>query len=230
MHTRSPRWAPRRFCIIVTPPLTRSAICVLALLLPFSARAGETGFDGWEGAFQVLLRGVYLEPQNHSASQASPQLHVGGGFYGELSAAWFMTPVISMELSLGQVSSFSSKIEQPGAAIDSAPIRMMPNTWTLQYHFAPDYAVRPYLGVGLHYTILSIQPVVVNSTYAIERSDVGYVLQGGLNVPITRGWFVNADLRYLGNLQPQVTIDQGTHQITGYINPLLFSLGVGVRW
>ena len=205
-------------------------IVVLALLASFSVPAGETGFDGWEGAFQILLRGVYLAPQNHRTSQSSEQLHVDGGFYGELSAAWFMTPTIAMELSLGQVSSFNSKIEQPGAAIDSGPIRMMPNTWTLQYHLAPDNTVRPYLGVGLHYTILSIQPVVVNSTYAIERSNIGYVLQGGLNVPITRGWFVNADVRYLGNLQPQVTIDEGTHQITGYINPLLLSLGVGIRW
>jgi len=178
----------------------------------------------------VLLRAVYFAPQNHDGSADSPQLHVTGGFYGELSAAWYVTPVISMELSLGQVSSFSSKIEGPGTPIDSGPIRMMPNTWTLQYHFLPDSVVRPYLGAGLHYTILSIQPVVVNSTYAIDRSNLGYVLQGGLDLRITRGWFVNADVRYLGNLQPQVTIDQGTRQITGYINPLLFSVGAGIRW
>jgi outer membrane protein len=215
-----------------TPPstLTRCVISLLVLLTPFSARAGGTGFDGWEGAFQVLLRGVYLDPQNHGATQYPPQLHVDAGFYGELSAAWFMTPLLAMELSLGQVSNFGSRIETAGTAVDSGPIRMMPNTWTLQYRFAEEGAVRPYLGAGLHYTILSIQPVVVNSTYAIDRSNLGYVLQGGLDVRLTRGWFVNADLRYLGNLQPQVTIDGGTHRITGYINPLLFSVGVGIRW
>src|SRR5262249_15014954 len=149
MDQGSPRRLPQGSCIVVVLAMSNrrpgcvGLIVVLALLASFSVPAGETGFDGWEGAFQILLRGVYLAPQNHRTSQSSEQLHVDGGFYGELSAAWFMTPTIAMELSLGQVSSFNSKIEQPGAAIDSGPIRMMPNTWTLQYHLAPDNTVRP---------------------------------------------------------------------------------------
>jgi hypothetical protein len=46
-----------------TPPtsaLTRAAISLLALVIPYNARAAATGFDGWEGAFQLLLRGVFF--------------------------------------------------------------------------------------------------------------------------------------------------------------------------
>jgi outer membrane protein len=195
-------------------------------LLAFSARA-QNGLDGWNGPVQLLLRGVYLDPENRSG--APQELHLDGGFYGELSAAWFMAPVVSMELSLAEVSDFNSRIEQSQSALNSGPIRLMPNTWTLRYHFAPGNALRPYLGLGLHYTSVSISPVVGTETLAIESSKTGWVLQGGTDLQIARGWFLNADLRYLGGLDPHMTLDAST-RITGYINPVLLGAGVGLRW
>jgi outer membrane protein len=205
-----------------------AAIGVVGSLLPFSARGAEEGFDGWSGAFQVLLRGVYLEPQNHGASQSAPQLRVDGGFYGELSAAWFMTPVLSMELSLGQVSSYDSRIEG-GVAINSGPVKLMPNTWTLQYDFAPQSRLRPYVGAGLHYTGLSIH-APGSEVLTIEKSQQGWVLQAGADVRIARGWFANADVRYLGGLEPSVTVKEPAYTVSSDINPLLISAGFGFRW
>lgn len=206
------------------------AVCIAAfgLVISNSARA-DGGFDGWGGQFQVLLRGVYLDPQNRGASQSPPELHLDGGLYGELSVAWFMTPVFSMELSLAQIASYNSTIEGGAIPINSGPIRLMPFTWTLQYNFLPDNALRPYLGVGLHYTTISIQPpgsVVIN----IENTQIGWVLQAGADLRIAGGWFVNADVRYLGGLEPTMSIKQPAYTITGYINPLLISAGVGYRW
>lgn len=200
-----------------------------ALTLVFSVSARAEGFDGWSGPFQVLLRGVYLDPQNRSVSQSPPELHLDGGLYGELSVGWFMTPVFSMELSLAQISSFNSTIEAGPVPINSGPIRLMPFTWTLQYNFGPDNALRPYVGVGLHYTTLSIQPpgsVVIN----IEDTQVGWVLQAGADLRIAHGWFVNADVRYLGGLEPTMSVKQPSYTLTGYINPILISAGVGFRW
>jgi outer membrane protein len=200
----------------------------LGLLLCVDAWA-DGGFDGWGGQFQLLLRGVYLDPQNRSVSQSAPELHVDGGLYGELSAAWFMTPAFSMELSLAEISSYNSTIEGGAIPINSGPIRLMPNTWTLQYNFAPDSALRPYVGAGLHYTTISIQPpgsVVIN----IQETQLGWVLQAGADLRIAGGWFVNADVRYLGGLEPTMSIKQPSYTLTGYINPLLISAGVGFRW
>jgi outer membrane protein len=199
----------------------------VALLLSVSAHA--EGFDGWGGPFQVLLRGVYLDPQNRSVSQYPPELHLDGGLYGELSAAWFMTPVFSMELSLAQITSFNSTIEGGQVPVNSGPIRLMPNTWTLQYNFAEGSALRPYVGVGLHYTTISIQPPgseVIN----IESTQLGWVLQAGADLSVAHGWFVNADVRYLGGLEPTMSVKEPSYTITGYINPLLISVGVGFRW
>jgi outer membrane protein len=197
------------------------------MLLSLSARA--EGFDGWGGQFQLLLRGVYLDPQNRSVSQYPPELHLDGGLYGELSAAWFMTPVFSMELSLAQTSSFNSTIEGGAVPLNSGPIRLMPLTWTLQYNFAEGSALRPYVGAGLHYTTLSIQPPnseVIN----IQNTQVGWVLQAGAYLSFAHGWFVNADVRYLGGLEPTMSVKEPSLTITGYINPLLISAGVGFRW
>src|SRR5215831_18747056 len=107
--------AGRRAALVV-------ALCagVFASVMSHSARA-EGGFDGWGGQFQMLLRGVYLDPQNRSAGQSPPELHLDGGLYGELSAAWFMTPVFSMELSLAQTTSFSSTIAGGQVPINSGP-------------------------------------------------------------------------------------------------------------
>jgi outer membrane protein len=207
-----------------------AAVCgggALGLLISIGARA-DGGFDGWGGQFQLLLRGVYLDPQNRGGSQPA-ELHLDGGLYGELSAAWFMTPAFSMELSLAQLSSFNSSIVGGPVPIESGPIRLMPNTWTLQYNFAADSTLRPYVGAGLHYTTLSIQPPgseVIN----IENTQLGWVLQAGADLRIAHGWFVNADLRYLGGLEPTMSVKQPAYTITGYINPLLISAGVGFRW
>ena len=205
---------------------TVSAIGVLAALASSGARAQE-GFDGWSGPFQLLLRGVYLAPQNHGLSQNSAELHLDGGFYGELSAGWFMTPVLSMELSLAEVSRFNARINQPSASISSGAMRLMPNTWTLQYDFAPESAVRPYLGVGLHYTSVATEPVI--GTFGTEGSRLGWVLQAGIDLRIAGGWFANADVRYLGDLAPRIFLNNSL-RITGYINPLLIGGGIGFRW
>ena len=201
---------------------TAGAIGVLAALASCAARAQE-GFDGWSGPFQLLLRGVYLAPQNPA------ELHLDGGFYGELSAAWFMTPVLSMELSLAEVSRFNTRINQPSASINRGAMRLMPNTWTLQYDLAPQSAVRPYLGVGLHYTSVATEPVVGNETFTAEGSRLGWVLQAGIDLRIAGGWFANADVRYLGGLAPRIVLNNSL-RITGSINPLLIGGGVGFRW
>jgi outer membrane protein len=220
----------RAFAARATSVAVLCGIGALGSLLAGTARAqGEGGFDGWSGPFQVLLRGVYLDPQNHSVSQYPPELHLDGGFYGELSAAWFMTPVLSMELSLAQLSSFNSTIEGGQVPINSGPIRLTPFTWTLQYNFAPEGALRPYVGLGLHYTTLSIQPPG-SEVISIENTQLGWVLQAGADLRIARGWFVNADVRYLGGLEPTMSVKEPAYTITGYINPLLISAGVGFRW
>ena len=208
---------------------TAGAFGVLAALASSCAARAQEGFDGWSGPFQLLLRGVYLAPQNHGLSQDPAELHLDGGFYGELSAAWFMTPVLSMELSLAEVSRFNSRLSEPTVSINSGAMRLMPNTWTLQYDFAPQSAVRPYLGVGLHYTSVATEPVVGNETFSAEGSRLGWVLQAGIDLRIAGGWFANADVRYLGGLAPHIVLDNSL-RITGYINPLLIGGGVGFRW
>jgi outer membrane protein len=201
---------------------------IVASLLSPATRADDA--FGWNGSLQLLLRGVYLDPQNHSPSQSQPQLHLAGGFYGELAAGWFMTPVVSMELSLAEVSSFGSKIEEGQLALNSGALRLMPNTWTLQYNFAPGAALRPYLGAGLHYTTLSVSAAPGNTMSDVDASELGWVLQAGADLHLGSGWFVNGDLRYLGHLEPRMSFDDDSVRFTGYINPLLIGLGVGFRW
>jgi outer membrane protein len=232
MSNRTPNGNIRRG----RPTARRRATTVVAVLgggtlglLVCAAAHAEGGFDGWSGPFQLLLRGVYLDPQNRSVSQSPPELHVDGGLYGELSAAWFMTPTFSMELSLAQISSYSSTIQGGPVPISSGPIRLMPNTWTVQYNFVPDSVLRPYVGIGLHYTTLSIQPPG-SEVISIENTQLGWVLQAGADLHVAGGWFVNADIRYLGGLEPTMSVKEPAYTITGYINPLLISAGVGFRW
>jgi len=187
------------------------------------------GLDGWSGPFQLQLRAVYLEPQS-SGSGSAPQLHLDGGWYGELSAAWFMTQVLSMELSLGQVGSFHSSIASGAGGLSSGSLRVMPNTWTLRYDFAPGSELRPYLGLGLHYTVLSVIPAAGNPPFTVESSQLGWVLQAGAELHLVAGWFCNADIRYLGGLDPDMTLYGRPASFTGHINPLLLGAGVGLRW
>jgi outer membrane protein len=181
------------------------------------ATAQEVGRD--DSDFQIRVRAIYLNP-NRPVTLVE---NLAGNFYPELSGEWFLLPGWSTELAIALPTHFNLS--------DGPTIRMMPNTWTVKYEIPGGQpAVHPYVGFGLDYSRLSLNTHELLDHDSIDNSSVGWVAQAGADAQVAPSWFVNLDLRYLGDLEPR-SLQGPSHEYLGTrykIDPFL--LGVGVSY
>lgn len=170
-------------------------------------------------------------------SFATAHTAVTNSYAPELDFTYMATRHVGAELILA-----TTKHDIDGrGALD--PIGKLAHTWvlpptlTLQYHFNPQGHVRPYVGAGVNYTIFYSSKASNGLDSAIGKTkvglsdSVGYALQAGVDVDITRRVFVNLDLKYLD-------IDTTAHLTTGtlvnrervHLDPLVPGIGIGVRF
>lgn len=205
-------WASRIRSIAI--PMTIGA----SLLVPGArATAQEVGRD--DSDFQIRVRAIYLNP-NRPVTLVE---NLAGNFYPELSGEWFLLPGWSTELAIALPTDFNLS--------DGPTIRLMPNTWTVKYEIpSGEPAVHPYVGFGLDYSRLSLTTHELLDHDSIDSSSIGWVAQAGADAQVAPSWFVNLDLRYLGDLEPR-SLQGPSHEYLGTkykIDPFL--LGVGVSY
>lgn len=142
----------------------------------------------------------------------------------ELDITYFFTPHIAAELILG-TTPHDAKVTSPD--VDLGSVWLLPPTLTLQYHFAPEGGIRPYLGVGINYTIFYGKDEPTGTTVDYENR-FGWALQAGVDIPINDRWAVNLDVKQVF-LSTEVTVN-GAVKADVDINPLLIGVGVGYRF
>jgi outer membrane protein len=200
----------------------RTALVALALvagLLATQARSDEPAPDG---SMEVRVRAIYLYP----TSASEPTESLDGGFYGDLSAEWFFTPRWSAELALAFPTDFTHHFIDPSSGAVSDAIKLMPNTLTVKYSLQSTDTLYPYLGLGMHYTTLSRDSP--NPALGVQSPSVGWAAQTGLEWRFIPGWYINADLRYLGNLETKTSAPLAP-ETRLRIDPVLFGIGIGFR-
>ncbi len=117
----------------------------------------------------------------------------------------------------------------------------LPPTVSLQYHFKPDAAFQPYVGVGVNFTLFSSESVnqqVQNDASLLEielEESSGLALQVGADWMFGDNWLANLDVRWIqirSNLR--ITVDDAGTIISGIdvpglveIDPWVYSLSVG---
>ena len=206
--------------------------------------------DWKDGPYQLRLRGVYLDPANRSnafsiqtpcagiapcfTTVPSNAVYLGSEIYAELSGEWYFTSHLSTELALAVPTNSSTQLKTP--KLNLGDIKLMPNTLTLKYNFAPQATFRPYVGAGVDYTKISSSnfgiPATSNSvptSLSTDGSSFGWVAQAGFDVRIARSWFLNADVRYLGDVDTNIKSSSG-RLTTARIDPMLYSIGFGYRF
>ncbi|PWR21011.1 OmpW/AlkL family protein [Zavarzinia compransoris] len=142
----------------------------------------------------------------------------------ELDITYFLTPNIAAELILG-TTPHDAKVKSPD--VDLGSVWLLPPTLTLQYHFAPEGKIRPYLGVGVNYTIFYGKDEPGGTTVDYENR-FGWALQAGVDIPIDDHWALNVDVKQIF-LSTEVTVN-GAVKADVDIDPLLVGVGVGYRF
>lgn len=189
----------------------------------------------------VRLRAIRVTPTERTGAilPSFPTAHTGvtNSYAPEVDFTYMATKHVGAELILG-----TTKHDINGrGALDSlgkaGHTWVLPPTVTLQYHFLPDSHVRPYVGAGINYTIFysekasgALQDAIGKTKLGLSDS-VGYALQAGVDIDISRRVFVNLDLKYLDiDTKARLTTGSLVNRERVHLDPLVPGIGIGMRF
>ena len=197
----------------------RMRILILAaaalVLVPGIALAGG------DGDHMIRVRAIAIEPDGAGTDDLEG-LDVEGNFTIEVDFTWFLTDNWAIE-AIAATSS-QEVVTTLGDSLGSA--HHLPPTATLQYHFIPDGNVRPYVGLGVNYTMFYGETGLL-STLDVDDS-FGFAGQFGLDFAMGETMSFNIDLKYI-NIESDISVD-GMPLGTLEINPFVIGFGFGHRF
>lgn len=172
--------------------------------------------------------------------QEKASLHIGGApvvggkvdisnsLVPELDISYFFTKSIAVELILGVTPhNVKGAGSLAGAKIGSA--WLLPPTLMLQYHFTNFGAFKPYLGVGVNYTVFFNEKAKGGFTSFDLKDSFGLALQAGFDYMIDQHWGINFDVKKIF-LEPKVKVNNGLVSGKVKIDPWLIGAGVTYKF
>ena len=206
----------------------------LAVILGAALCCGGALAQQAEGNWMMRVRAVNIEPVKKSDAIAgllpADAVYVSDRVIPEVDFSYFLSKNLAAELIL----TYPQKLEVQAKGIGKVgDLNALPPTLTLQYHFSPDTAFRPYVGAGINLTFFSkvSLPVVNAATHAnasLDNSSAGAALQLGFDYKIGQNSYINVDLKktYI-NTDLKVN---GTRVSTVTVDPLLVGIGYGFKF
>ncbi len=205
--------------------IVTAATAAALLLGALPVQANEAG--DW------LLRvgAGYVNPKSGNGDIAA----VEGGAALVFNGTYFFSPNLALEVLAA--TPFSHDIEADGSnplgisgGTKLGETKHLPPTVSMQYHFMPGRAFRPYAGIGLNYTLFFDE----DTTGPIDGTDLdldgsfGIALQLGADVDINENWYLNFDLRWI-DIDTDAELD-GAALETVEIDPTVTSVTLGYRF
>ena len=193
------------------------AAAVLGLVMATSAFAQAAP----QGPWQVRVRALHLDSSNKDSTGLD--LSINDKWMPEIDISYFFTPNIAAELVL----TIPQKHELRAGGTQIGTLRHLPPTLTAQYHFAPNGAIRPYVGAGINYTRFS--SVHLPAGVGIDKSSFGGALQLGVDVPLPyKNLILNFDVK---KVYIKTDVSAGGAKIGSFkVDPVLFGIGLGWRF
>lgn len=182
------------------------------------------------GDWLIRTRVVNIEP-NESSSAGGPlnlpsdALDVDNQVAPEVDITYFFTKNIALELILTYPQEHD--VSLMGSKIGS--VKELPPTLTLQYHFMPDKAFKPYVGAGINYTRFTDRDLAHN-TVKLENDSFGPAVQAGFDYALTGNWYLNADVKYIWIDTDVKAKDTGAKLTSLDIDPWVYGVGIGYRF
>lgn len=196
-----------------------------------------------EGDLLVRVRGILVAP-NERSSGITPtfpaeKVKINNSVMPEIDFTYMLSKHVGTELILATTKhKASGRTGTTGTIGKLASTWVLPPTLTLQYHFAPDGAVRPYVGAGVNYTIFYSEKASQGLEAAVGKTDVhmkssfGYALQAGVDIPLTDRTFLNFDVKYIDidTTTRLATTAIGTQRVRVHLDPVVIGIGFGMRF
>ena len=148
----------------------------------------------------------------------------------EFDISYFFTKNIAAELVLTWPQQVN--ITYGSGNANAGKITALPPSLLVQYHFTELGAFKPYVGVGVNYTIFGNRqnfPALGNSV-TVNQSSVGVVGQIGMDYMFDKNWGMNVDLKYATMSTDVKTVAGGTNLGTLTLNPWMPAVGVTYKF
>lgn len=184
--------------------------------------------------WMIRGRALFVVPQEDANLKLGGAPIVGGdvsissSVVPELDITYFFTKNIAAELILGVTPhNVKGAGSLAGTRIGSA--WLLPPTLMLQYHFTDLGAFKPYVGVGVNYTVFFDEKAKGGFTSFDLQDSFGVALQAGFDYMIDRHWGINVDVKKIF-LEPKVKVNNGLVAGKVRIDPWLIGAGVTYRF
>ena len=206
----------------------RTLTIALASLIAMPALAQDATTDTTSDAaskrFAVVGGVAVLKPDRDPA----PGLKIDGDVAPVISASWYATPNIAVEL-WGAADKFNHRVRADGAGkigtVDQQPIAL-----SGQYHFGTaDQVMRPFVGLGYYESNFSNETIGGDGAHVGLETAKGAIATAGVDFNINQTWFARADARYMKGDAGVRVAGQGTgEELT--IDPWVVGVGIGARF
>lgn len=183
-----------------------------------------------EGPFMVRARAVYLDWGNKNSDGLQDvgigKVEAEKRWIPEVDLSYFLTKNLAAELVLTYPQQVDVKAAATGKLghVDALPPSLM-----LQYHFTDLGAFKPYVGIGVNYTLFTKKSFdTALGKVSVDHSTVGLAGQIGADFMIDKNWSINVDAKYI-QMETDVKLDGNKLGKLG-LNPVTWGVGVGYRF
>lgn len=179
--------------------------------------------------WSVRLRATYLQTVDKSdafsalgINFAADAVSVSDRLIPEIDLAYAFTDTLSAELVLTIPQEHSVSLAGVGKL---GTFKHLPPTLLMQYRALPGAAIRPYVGIGVNFTLIWDDDLVVAGVpLGLEGNSTGLALQAGVDWTINERWAFNLDIKR-ANLRSGVYA--GSARLTeARLDPWLYAAGL----
>jgi outer membrane protein len=201
----------------------RSILTAGAVALAFLATSASA-----TSPWSVRARATYLVTADKSDAFSALGLNFASGAVSvsdklipEFDVAYNFNDTVSAELVLTIPQQHSVTLAGVGRL---GSFRHLPPTLLLQYRANAGSGFRPYVGLGVNYTVIWDDDLsVAGVPLSLEHSSLGVAVQAGFDCKVNDRWSFNADLKY-AKLASEV-LAGSARLTTARLDPVLYSIG-----
>ena len=144
-----------------------------------------------------------------------------------IGLTYFLTDHVAVEAIAG-TTQHEVKAVGPGTDIAVHKTWVLPPVVSLQYHFAPEAKVSPYVGAGINYMLFYSGKD--KNGFRVDIDDgFGYALQAGVDVALKDRWSANLDVKKVF-FETDASVNNGALKTKVKLDPWVVSAGVGYKF
>ncbi|WP_424067983.1 OmpW/AlkL family protein [Paraburkholderia sp.] len=205
-----------------------AAACLTGMGLSMSQvyAASDDDINGIHaGDVLVRLRAISIVPNVETTNTLSAlNVGVNNAIVPELDLTYMIRDYLGVELILG-----TSRHQVTSSLGNLGGVNVLPPTLLLQYHFNHQGRIRPYLGAGLNYTYFYNNSLNAGGQpVSITNHSFGPAVQAGVDVQVTKAFFVNADIKKIWMHTDASLGGEALGRLS--IDPVVVGLGVGMKF